>query len=169
MSPPLDDHKVPFDVVNSWYEFPLHEHRPYAFNSLLCFNNRIFFNQVELGWIALFMDDFFLFPSLSMWMLLDLDCKLISYWILNWDMSSLFISLRMKKTEICVSVLMWVTARVFSEKLYTAIVCNSSVVFLKSPWDGVCYLSNNSFLILVKTAYIIFQYNQQYLWETSSV
>lgn len=100
MSPPLDDHKVPFDVVNSWYEFPLHKHRPYAFNNLLCFNDRIFFNQVKLRWIALFIDYFFFcdaVSSLSMWMFLDLDCKLISCWILNWDMSRSFISLRIRK------------------------------------------------------------------------
>ena len=133
MSPPLENHKVLFDVVNLWHEFPLHNHGLYAFNSLLCFNDRVFLNQLKLGWIALFIDYYFFFcdavSSLSIWMFLGLDCELMSYCILNWDTSSSFFSLRMQKTEICVSRLMWVTAILFNKKLHIAIVFNSDVFF----------------------------------------
>lgn len=159
----FDDHTEPFDAINSQCTST-----DLMLSTFQLFG--IFFNQVKLGWIALFRF-FFSFcdavSSLSMWMLLDLDCKLISGWVLNWGMSHSLISQRMQKPWDKTSVLMWVTARLFNKKLQIAIVCDNNVVFQVTLRWSLLFVKQYHFdKIKVKAAYVIFRHSQQYLWET---
>lgn len=131
------------------------------------------FFKIKWSWgELLYSDDFFFsfcdaVSSLSMWMLLDLDCKLISCWVLNWGMSHSLISQRKQKPRDKGSVLMWVTARLFNKKLQIAIVCDNNVVFqVTLRWSWLFVKQYHFDKIKVKAAYVIFRHNQQDLWET---